>query len=794
MTENSRHLRALEFHKIREKLAEECSFADSRDLALSLEPVSRLESVEGLLQQTQDAHMLMARFGGPTFGGLQNVSNALKRAAAGAALSMRELLEIAEVLRGIRGLSQWRDHCSGVATCLDLYFGALTPNKYLEEKIAAAILSEEEMADNASPGLYDIRRKIRAAQARVREQLDKMLRSTHMQKILQEQIVTLRGGRFVIPVKAECRNEVHGLVHDTSSSGATVFIEPMAVVQANNEIKVLEAKEEAEIERILMELSVEAGGFAEPIIAGYECAVELNLIFAKARLAYTMKATLPQLNAEGLVDLRKARHPLIPQDQVVPIDIQVGERFDTLVITGPNTGGKTVSIKTLGLLTVMAMCGLMLPVSEASRLSVFEEVLVDIGDEQSIEQSLSTFSAHMKNMIGIIEEATPRSLVLLDELGAGTDPVEGAALAMAILEKLHEKGAKVAATTHYAELKSYALQTPRVENGCCEFDVATLRPTYRLLIGVPGRSNAFAISQRLGLEEGVIARARELVSAENARFEDMVESLERSRQQLEQESKEAELHRIEAQKLQQAAEAENRRLREQTEKEMDRAKAEAKRIVERAKMLSTRLLDELESFRKEKSKENIDALLRRARAQIKSETIEMESLSDPVAEEEEAGEYVLPRPLQKGDRVRVEGMPQVMTVMETPGKSPQVQVQAGLLQMRVKIDRIRLATGPDKSALPKTRTLRDSQKPQAELKREVDLRGQTVEEALMTVDSAIDSAMLLGTHEVWIIHGKGTGALRSGVQMHLRKHPCVRSYRLGAYGEGESGVTIVELK
>lgn len=516
-----------------EKLAEFTSCEDARENALNLRPESSLAMAQALLNQTADAHMLLARFGGPSFGGLKNVNNALSRANAGSVLNTRELLDIAGVLRVIRTLSQWRESNAGVHSVLDPLFNALAPNKYLETAIFNAIVSEDEISDNASPALADIRRKIRVQESKVREQLEKFTRSQTNSKFLQENIITQRNGRYVVPVKNEYRSEIAGLVHDTSSSGATVFIEPMAVVEANNEIRVLQAKEREEIERILYELSVQAGDFAQSIKNSYECALELNLIFAKAQYAYKIKAMPPILNDSGIINLREARHPLIDPKKVVPVDIMLGKDFDTLVITGPNTGGKTVSIKTLGLLSMMAMCGLMIPAGDRSEISVFDEILSDIGDEQSIEQSLSTFSAHMTNIINIMNAADSGSLVLIDELGAGTDPIEGAALAMAVLEALHDKGAKIAATTHYAELKAYALETPRVENGCCEFDVATLRPTYRLLIGVPGKSNALAISERLGLDGGVIARAQELVSSENKEFENVVDKLEQTRLKME---------------------------------------------------------------------------------------------------------------------------------------------------------------------------------------------------------------------------------------------------------------------
>ncbi|MEE1321308.1 MAG: endonuclease MutS2, partial [Acutalibacteraceae bacterium] len=521
---NNKHLTALELPKVLSRLADFTSCEDARELAENLKPETNIDLAKVLLKQTDDAHMLMAKFGAPSFGGLKNVNNSLYRASAGGALNMRELLDIAEVLRVIRSLSEWKSRNSGVVTSIDTYFESMSPNKFLEDRITNSIISEEEMSDNASPELYNIRRKIRIASSKVRDKLDQMTKSSYFQKYLRESIVTMRNGRYVVPVKIEHRGEVSGLVHDTSSSGATVFVEPTAVVEANNEIKVLQSKERDEIERILFELSMEAGGFYEGIKASYECAVELNLIFAKAKLAYEMKATVPEINDDGIINLRNARHPLIDPKKVVATDIRLGKDFDTLIITGPNTGGKTVSIKTLGLMSLMAMCGLMLPVGDRSVISVFDKVLADIGDEQSIEQSLSTFSSHMVNIIDIIEKADGKSLVLIDELGAGTDPVEGAALAISILEKIHEKGAKIAATTHYAELKAYALQTPGIENGSCEFDVKSLKPTYRLLIGTPGRSNAFAISLHLGMEEAIIERAKQLVSNESTQFETVIEA------------------------------------------------------------------------------------------------------------------------------------------------------------------------------------------------------------------------------------------------------------------------------
>ena len=794
----TRHYRSLELDKILEMLASHATCDDAKELALALTPQTDLHLARALLKQTEDAHMLLARFGGPAFGGLRNVNNALQRAAAGGMLTMRELLEVAEVLRVIRSLSEWRSRSAGVDTCLDNFFQALMPNKFLEERIVNAILSEDEMADSASPALQDIRRKIRAASSRVRDRLDQMIRSPHYQKFLQEPIVTQRNGRFVVPVKNENRGEVAGLVHDTSSSGATVFIEPMGVVEANNEIKVLQNKERDEIERILMQLSAEAGSFAESIKASYECAVELNLIFAKAQLAYQMSAAPPILNDEGVIELRRARHPLIAKDKVVPTDIRLGGDFDTLVITGPNTGGKTVSIKTVGLLTLMAMCGLMIPVADQSRVSVFTHVLADIGDEQSIEQSLSTFSAHMTNIIDILRQADGHSLVLIDELGAGTDPIEGAALAMAILEQLHLQGAKVAATTHYAELKAYALQTPRVENGCCEFDVATLRPTYRLLIGVPGRSNAFAISERLGMESAVVGRARELVSAENTRFEDVVESLEESHQALEQEREEARIQRSEAEAIRQRAEEQLKSIDQLRNRGIEQARAQAIRIVEQARRESQAFLMELEKLKKEKEhSENLADLARRAKSQMKQHANAMAEVTNPVvAPVVDDADYVLPRPLKIGDAVLIADLDKQATVLSLPDKNGNVEVQTGPLKTRVRLKNLRLLSSKEKKrTIPKSRTIHRSDSiAQTSVKTSCDLRGKTVEEALLDLDQFLDDCIMTGLNECTIIHGKGTGALRGAVQKHLRAHPSVKGYRLGVYGEGEDGVTMVMLK
>ena len=784
-----RHFKALELDKILHLLAEETSCDAAAELAQNLRPSTSLSQVKRLLTETDEAHTMMARFGAPSFGGLKDVSNSLRRGEAGGTLNMTELLRIATVLRTLRGIVDWRSKSEGVKSILDDRFDAIMPNKYLEDRINHAILSEEEMADNASPQLATIRRKIRSASSRAREQLEKMVRSPVTQKYLQDPIITMRDGRFVVPVKAECRGDVPGLVHDTSSSGATVFVEPMAVVEANNEVRVLLSQEQAEMERILAELSAEAGNFASGIISGYKEAVELNLIFAKANLGYKMKATLPLVNDEGKIELKRARHPLIDKEKVVPTDIELGLHFDTLVITGPNTGGKTVSLKTVGLLTLMAMCGLLLPVADNSQISIFNHVLADIGDEQSIEQSLSTFSAHMTNIIKIFEQADASSLILLDELGAGTDPIEGAALAMSILEALRRKGTRIAATTHYAELKAYALQTEGVENACCEFDVTTLRPTYRLLIGVPGRSNAFAISLRLGMDPEIVEHARELVSSENTRFEDVVQSLETSRQRLEEERKEAQRQRLEAEEASRAAKERKDAIDAQADREMEEARRRASELIARTRGQIDAMLNEMEELKKQKNK----ALTAEQKAKLKSGLRALENEADPVRKKDEEA-YVLPRPLKKGDPVLIYDIDKKGTVLQPPDKDGKTAlVQAGIIQTRVPVSNLRLLNEkPVKK--PQGSVTRSVNRANVRAAMELDVRGQTSDEALMNVDQFIDSAVLAGINMLTIIHGKGTGALRAAVQQHLKRHPNVKSFRLGTFGEGEAGVTIVELK
>ena len=788
----NKNYEALELDKILQMLKGETSCEDAGELALEIKPTSDFVAVCQLLSQTEDACSLLARFGAPSFSGLRNINNPLARANAGGSLGQGELLRIGYTLRSIRTLYEWRSHCSGVNTSLDYLFESITVNKYLEDKIFSCIISEDEIADKASETLYDIRKKIRAKSASVREKMDSIIHSSHYVKFLQEPIVTQRNGRYVVPVKNEHRSDVPGLVHDTSSSGATVFIEPVSVVEANNDIKMLEGREREEIARILYELSSEAGNFADSIKMSYDAAVSLNLIFAKAHLADKMRALKPIVNAEGEINLKKARHPLIDKNKVVPIDVSLGEEFDTLVITGPNTGGKTVSIKTIGLLTLMTMCGLLIPASDKSKISIFNNILVDIGDEQSIDQSLSTFSSHMTNIIDIMNQTDESTLVLIDELGAGTDPVEGAALAVSIIENLRSKGAKIAATTHYAELKAYALDTDGVTNGCCEFDVETLSPTYRLLIGVPGRSNAFAISQRLGMEQSVIDNANRIVGSDNRDFEEVLERLEKTRQELEEEKKTAQEATERAKKIEAKAQSEKDKIDVLKERELDRAKREAEKLINQAKQQSSQFLLELEKLKKEQNSSNATEIAKKTRRAIKTQMGEMQDLVSPqeLAENWDY-DYKLPRMPKEGDAVVIRGIGEG-EVVEV--KDDKVLVKSGLIKTRVKLSDIMLMEKKKKTVKQSQKVYRTSSRADADVSTELDLRGMNTEEALSSLGIFIDKCVLNGMGEIRIIHGKGLGVLKKAVAEELRHHPNIAEYRLGRYGEGEDGVTIAKLK
>lgn len=795
----NKHFKALEFDRIQDILSTYTSSPDATEMAKDLKPAAELRDAQDLLQETLDAHMLLAKFGGPSFGGLVNVNNRLYIAATGGVLGMGDLLSVGSTLRTLRGLTDWYASCEGVDTSLTKYFMAITPQKFLEDKIYTSILSEDRMADDASAALKDIRRRMHAQENKIRDRLDHIIHSDHYATVLQDSIVTVRNGRYVVPVKREHRNEIAGLVQDTSDSGATVFIEPMSVVDANNEIKELMGKEREEIERILTELSEEAGAIYNETKLSYESAVYLDLIFAKAQMAYSMKAAAPDLNRDGIIDLKKARHPLIDPKKVVATNIRLGEDFDTLVITGPNTGGKTVSIKTVGLLTLMASAGLMIPVADGSKVCVFPKVFADIGDEQSIEQSLSTFSAHMTNIVSILKEADENSLILIDELGAGTDPVEGAALAISILEQLHTQGAKVMATTHYAELKAYALNTPRVENASCEFNIETLSPTYRLIIGAPGRSNAFAISSHLGMPDSIVERAKSLVSEENTEFESVVEKLEQSRAALDAEKERAEELSKEAAKQKEEAEKTKAEIEKLKDDEVSKAREEAKRIVERAEREAAFFMDDLDRLKKERRHaKDLSQVSADAKRTIRKHQNTLDDITNPIKALAEDDDYVLPRPLKVGDRVIVADIAEPATVTKLADKKGMVEVTAGIIKTRVPENRLRLDENgrAANSRKPKPRSHRSNidSKLKKDVSTSVDLRGMDSEEAISTLDRFLDLQYRVGVKQFTVIHGKGTGVLRKAVARYLKNNKQVESYRLGTYGEGQDGVTIVTLK
>ena len=794
-----KYLKALELDKILEMLAQETCCESARNLALSIEPETDVDEVIRSLKRTDDAFNLTLRFGTPSFIGLVDPTPRLKVAMAGGTLSPRDLLNIGAVLRQSRSLSQWAHQFEDEENSISEDLFSLYLNNTLEREISSAIISDDEIDDNASAELASIRRKIRQTELKARDRMEKIIHSSTYQKYLQDSLITMRDGRFVVPVKAEYRGEIEGLVHDTSASGSTYFIEPIGVVEANNEIRVLQAKEKDEIERILADFSARCAECGEDIQLLFGRLMDLNVLFAKTRLASKMNAFCPTVTEDGKINLKKARHPLIDPKKVVPVDVHLGDEFTSLVITGPNTGGKTVTLKTLGLLSLMTMCGLLIPVAPGSSVSTFENILVDIGDEQSIEQSLSTFSAHMTNIVSILEEADYRSLILVDELGSGTDPVEGAALAISVLERFRQRHCRVAATTHYAELKMYAIQTEGVENACCEFDVESLKPTYRLLIGVPGRSNAFAISQKLGLDPAIISHAQALVQSENKQFEDVVDSLEASRQQYEAMTRELAEKEAEIERTRKEIRAHKEQLSKEKAAEVQKAKEQAMRIVSDVQGQANALMDELNQIRKEKDREAFSQKAIAARSQLKSKLDKIHDAANPITERENIS-YTLPRPLKPGDTVLIVDLDKEGTVLQAPDKSGNVLVQAGIIRSRVKIGNLRLL---DKKKVQfngtNVRTGKGSVKKSINVSgrsasMECDLRGMTVDEALLTLDSFIDNAILTHVHQITIIHGKGTGALRAAVQAHLKQHKAIRTFRLGVYGEGEAGVTVAELK
>ena len=791
-------IRTLELPAVLEMLSARAVSEAAREKSRKLMPATDRQEVLRLLDETDAAKERLGLYGSPSFSGVKDVSEPLARADRGGMLNTRELLNIAGLLTAARRVYEYDAERKGEATAIDRFFSALHTNKYLEDRIHGAILDEETIADTASAELLDIRRKMRIAASKGRQILQKIISSPSYAKVLQEALITQRDGRFVVPVKAECKGSLPGLVHDISSSGATLFVEPMGVVQANNELKELEAREEKEIERILRELSAQCADAMEYILLDYDMLVHLDMIFARAQLSYTMNASRPEVVRRGAISLKRARHPLLDQAKAVPVTVELGGRFDTLVITGPNTGGKTVTLKTIGLLSLMAQCGLHIPAGDQSAVQVFSRILADVGDEQSIEQSLSTFSAHMANTVEILKQADDRSLILFDELGAGTDPVEGAALAIAIIQHARSKGALIAATTHYAELKTFAMTTAGVENASCEFDVQTLRPTYRLLVGIPGKSNAFAISRRLGLDESVIADAKAQMDSESVRFEDVLAQLEEKRQRLEKAQTEA--NRLWQQREEDARKA--RIFREQMEKAKENARAkgeaEAKRIVREAQQKTEEIFAQLDELRRQQTRAANFQQMNDARAAIRHDLKEAEAVLHSRDEEPEAP--APSRPIAVGDLVELAGVKTAATVLNVNGDGSML-LQAGKMKMTVKPGQVRLLESAEEIERRKKQAAAAQRKnvsPQIQLAAraasELDIRGMETLEAESVVENYIDAAVMAKLGTVTIIHGKGTGALRKAVHEMLKRNRAVKSFRLGRYGEGEAGVTVVELK
>ena len=793
MYEKEKYLKSIEFDEILKLLSQEASISITKEKALSLVPLDNFEDVKNSLKMTEDAFLLTAKYSAPKFQISTNPLGLLVRCEMGGSLTIPELLNISDALRTIRVLKNWRsDMSDDVKTSLDELFECLFPNKYLEEKINFSIKNEDELNDGASVKLNEIRRKIRSVSAGIKDKLDSIVKNHNKAKYLQETIVTQRDGRFVVPVKSEFKSEIPGIVHDTSSSGATMFIEPMAVVEANNELRVLRSAEREEIEKILLELSNQVAGFVNSIRDSLNSVVTLDLIFAKASLAYKMRACVPTLNNNGRITLKNARHPLIDKHKVVPISLTLGDNYNSLIITGPNTGGKTVTLKTVGLLTAMAMSGMMIPVDDGCEISMFDRILVDIGDEQSIEQSLSTFSSHIVNLVKIIEEAPFNSLVLLDELGAGTDPIEGAALAKSILIHLASLGAKIIATTHYAELKSYALDTEGVENASCEFDVETMRPTYKLLVGVPGKSNAFAIASKLGINDTIINEAKNSISSDNLRFEKVIKSLEKARQETEKELNDILVLKEEAAKFNQQASGLLSDAKIKSEKLLEKAKNDASYIIDDVRYKSNQLLNDLEDAKKQLNADNALDMVSKARKEISKTLKDIESISDPVAAVDE-GNYVLPRELKVGDTVYLFDLKEKATVEQISKDNKKALVTIGSAKMWTSLKNLKLENSKSSVANNIRKISGVKSKAERDIKYELDIRGMNCDEGIMELDRYLDEAMIAGIPTVTIIHGKGTGQLRNAVHQFLKHHRFVSSYRLGVLGEGENGVTIIEM-
>ncbi|MBR0230904.1 MAG: endonuclease MutS2 [Clostridia bacterium] len=780
----------LEYDKITASLAQYAVTDGAKEKLRALEPSCDLHTVEKLLDETERALELITFKGSPTFSAPPGIPDSVSRADKGAMLTMPELLSVASLLRAVTYIKKYPDGRDTGA--LSAYFSALTENKGLSDEITMKIIGEDTLADDASPELYRLRREIRRAEDNIREILARLTVGENT-KYLRESLVTVRSGRYVIPVRAEHKNDIKGLVHDSSASGQTLFIEPMAVVEANNKLRELQGAEHDEADRILYELSAKVAAFSGPINADFRAVTDLDSIFARASYSASLNGIRPRTGSRS-IKLVRARHPLISKDKVVPISVEFGDKQNALIITGPNTGGKTVTLKTLGLLALMAQSGLFVPCDDGTSLPLFDKVLPDIGDEQSIEQSLSTFSSHMVNVVNIIRECGPGSLVLFDELGAGTDPTEGASLAISILERVRESGATVAATTHYSELKLYALDTEGVLNASCEFDLATLRPTYRLITGIPGRSNAFEISLRLGMDPAIVERAKKLLADDNLRFEDVIVRLETAEQDLRRERSETERAREEALRIREEAEKHARELAERAEAEFDRARAQASRIIEAAKKSSNDVFNELNELRKADAKrleaERIENARRAIKQQIKDASAQV---SDIETEDDYESDYLLPRPLVPGDRVILADIGREAVVKSINGDT--VFTVSGRFETKTDISNIRLLDKAGAPAPAKTQKGRAQYDVRPAVKNEIDVRGCTGDDAWFMIDRYLEEAIASGYETVSVIHGKGTGALRSALWQYFRTDKKrIKTFRAGRYGEGDLGVTILELK
>ena len=796
MSFGEKTLHSLEFDKICEMLSSFAPTDGAKQKSLTLTPSDDCDAILKRQKITTDARRLCEAKGMPSFGMIKDISDACERADKGATLSPRELLDIANLLKTSRTLIDYFYGNHLFDTVLDEVVNRLTSHRSLEDRITRSVISEDMIADEASETLADIRRQIRSTNNKIKDTLQKYIQGGSHSKFLQENIVTSRNGRYVIPVKAEYKNEVKGLIHDTASSWATIFVEPVAVVEANNELRVLESKEEHEIEKILSALSASVSDSSDAILLNYRNINELAFAFTCAQMSLAMRASSPFVTHDKTVNLKNARHPLIDRDKVVPINISIGESYDTMIITGPNTGGKTVTLKTLGLFSLMAQAGLHIPADEGSEICVFDNILVDIGDEQSIEQSLSTFSSHMVNIVSFLDSVNEKSLVLFDELGVGTDPVEGAALAISIIDYVRKRGAVCAATTHYAELKAYALDTKGVCNASCEFDVETLKPTYKLIIGTPGKSNAFAISEKLGLSPEIIEHAEKYISSDNRRFEDIIGQLEQTRVEMEKQKTEVENMRNDYERFKLESEKKIRQRLDESERELEKARQKAANMVAGAKASSEFIYAQLDRVRRAKESDRLGEELDGARRAIREHLRANEDKYNPVEEIKKDEEYVLPRPLKKGDEVTIMSIGKDAVLLEAPDKSGNVQVQAGILKTRVNIKDLKLkddsptVISDGKKLKASTYTVKRS----TSFKDEIDLRGMTGDEAWLAVDKYIDEAILAGFTKIRLIHGKGTGALKKALWQFLKGDKRIASFRIGQWGEGDGGVTVVDLK